>query len=98
VVSIDEQELEARPAEQGARGAEEAAPFRVARQEDEVAERDERVAALLDGALDQAAQVASVAVQVAEDKQTAHSSRAYRAPSLDDPSPCDEFRRVTRSW
>jgi hypothetical protein len=25
--------------------------------------------------------VASVAVQVAEDEQTAHSSRAYRAPS-----------------
>jgi hypothetical protein len=47
----------------------------------EVAEGDERVAALLDGALDQAAQVASVAVQVAEDEQTAHSSRAYRAPS-----------------
>jgi hypothetical protein len=39
------------------------------------------VAALLDGALDQAAQMASVAVQVAEDEQTTHSSRAYRAPS-----------------
>jgi hypothetical protein len=77
VVSVHEQQLEARAAEHGTSGAEEAAPFRLARQVAEVAERDERVAALLDGALDQAAQVASVAMQVAEDKQPAHSRRAY---------------------
>ena len=77
MVSVHEQKLEARTAEQGTGGAEEAAPFRVARQVAEVAERDERVAALLDGALDQAAQVASVAMQVTEDEQPAHSSRAY---------------------
>ena len=35
----------------------------------EVAQRHERVAALLDGTLDQAAQMVSVAVQVAEDEQ-----------------------------
>jgi hypothetical protein len=81
VVSVHEQKLEARPAEQGASGAEETAPVRVARQVAEVAEGDKRVAALLDGALDQAAQVASVAVQVAKGEQTAHSSRAYRARS-----------------
>ena len=79
VVSLHEQKLEACATEQGTGGAEEAAPFRVARQVAEVAERDERIAALLDGALDQIAQVAPVAVQVAEDEQTAHSSRGYRA-------------------
>jgi hypothetical protein len=79
VVSIYEQKLESCRAEQGTSGAEEAPPFRVARQVAEVAERDECVAALLDGTLDQVTQVASVAVQVAEDEQTAHSSRAYRA-------------------
>jgi hypothetical protein len=79
VVSVHKEKLEACAAEQCTGGAEEAAPFPVARQVAEVAEGDERVAALLDGALDQAAQVASVAVQVAEDQQTAHSSRGYRA-------------------
>jgi hypothetical protein len=59
VVSVHEQKLEACPAEQGTGGAEEAATFRAARQVAEVAERDERIATLLDGALDQAAQVAS---------------------------------------
>ena len=77
VVSVHEQKLEARTAEQGTGGAEKAAPFRVARQVADVAERDERVAALVDGALDQAAQVASVAMQVTKDEQPAHSSRAY---------------------
>jgi hypothetical protein len=72
VVSVHEQKLEPGPAEQGASGAEEAAPFRLARQVAEVAERHERIAALLDGALDQAAQVRSVAVQVAENEQPAH--------------------------
>ena len=62
MVSLHEQKLEACATEQGTGGAEEAAPFRVARQVAEVAERDERVAALLDGALDQVAQVAPVAV------------------------------------
>ena len=81
VVSVHEQKLEARPAKQGIGGAEEAAPFRIARQVAEVAEGKERVAALLDGALDQAAQVASVAMQVTENEQPAHSSRAYRARS-----------------
>jgi hypothetical protein len=82
VVSVHEQKLEAGPAEQSTCGAEEAAPFRVARQVAEVAEGDERVAALLDGALDQASQVASVAVKVAEDEQTAHSAEATeRAPA-----------------
>jgi hypothetical protein len=76
VVSFHEQKLEVCPAEQGTGGAEEAAPFRVARQVAEVAEAEERLAALLDGTLDQAAQVASVGMQVAEDEQTAHSSRA----------------------
>ena len=38
VVSVDEQKLEACPPEQGATGAEEATPFRVARQVAEVAE------------------------------------------------------------
>ncbi len=61
-----------------------ARPNTTARQVAEVAKGDERVAALLDGALDQAAQVASVAVHVAEDEQTAHSSRAYRALLLTD--------------
>jgi len=41
----------------------------------EVAEGDERVAVLDDGALDQRAQMASVAVQVAKNEQPAHSSR-----------------------
>jgi transposase InsO family protein len=79
VVSVHEEKLEARAAQEGAGGAEEAAPFRLARQVAEVAERDERVAALLDGALDQTAEVASVAMHVAEDKQPAHSRRDYRA-------------------
>jgi hypothetical protein len=78
VVSVDEQKLEAGSAKQGPSGAEEAASFRVARQVAEVAEGEERVAPLLDGSLEQVAQVASVAVQVAEDEQSAHSSRAYR--------------------
>jgi hypothetical protein len=78
VVSLHEQKLEARPPEQGTGRTEEAAPFRLARQVVEVAQGHERVAALLDGALDQAAQMASVAVHVAEDEQAAHSSRAYR--------------------
>jgi hypothetical protein len=81
VVSFHEQKLEACPAEQGTGEAEEAAPFRVTRQVAEVAEAEERLAAFLDGLLDQAAQVASVGVQVAEDEQPAHSSRAYRARS-----------------
>jgi hypothetical protein len=68
VVPVHEQKLKPSPAEQGASRAEEAAPFRLARQVAEVAEGDERVAALLDGALDQAAQVRSVAVQVTENK------------------------------
>jgi hypothetical protein len=76
VVSVDEEKLEAGPAEQVADGAEEAATLRLARHVAEVAEGDERFAAFLDGALDQAAQVAAVAVQVAEDKQTTHSKRA----------------------
>jgi hypothetical protein len=79
VVSLHEQKLEACSAEQGAGGAEEAACFRVARPVEEVAQGEECVAALLDGALDQAAQMPSVTVQVAEDEQPAHSSRAYPA-------------------
>ncbi len=55
VVSVHKEKLEARPAEHGTGGAEEAAPFRVARQIEEVAEGNERVAALLDGAFDQVA-------------------------------------------
>ena len=94
VVSVDEQKLEACPPEQGTGGAEEAAPFRVARQVAEVAEGDERVAALLDGALDQVTQVASVAVQVAEDEQPAHSSRAYRARSCSRGALIDAFART----
>ena len=74
VVSVHEQKLEARAAEEGAGGAEEAAPLRVARQVAEIAERDKRRAALLNGALDQAAQVPSVAMQVTKDEQPAHSS------------------------
>jgi hypothetical protein len=81
VVSLHEQKLEACPTEQGTGGAKEAASVRVARQVAEVPEAEERLATLLDGALDQAAQVASVAVQVAEDEQTAQSNRAYRARS-----------------
>jgi hypothetical protein len=82
VVPLHEQKLEAGPAEQGARGAEEAAPLRVVRQVAEVAERDERVALLLDRALDEVAQEASVAVQVTKGEQPAHSSRAYPARSF----------------
>jgi hypothetical protein len=52
VVSDHEQKLEAHAAEQGSGGAEEAASFWVARQAVEVAEGDERVAAILDGVLD----------------------------------------------
>jgi mannose-6-phosphate isomerase-like protein (cupin superfamily) len=56
---------------------------------------DERVAAPLNRALDQAAQVASVAVQVAKDEQTAHSSRAYRAaPARGSPPPNRSSRVV----
>jgi hypothetical protein len=83
VVSVHEQELEAGPAELGFGGAEEAAPFRVTRQVAEVAQGEERVAALLDCPLDQAAQPASVAVQVAKDEQTTQSSRAYRGRAQD---------------
>ncbi len=72
VVSFYEQKLEACPAEQSTDGAEEAAPFLVARQVAEVAEAKQRVAALLDRALDQATQVVTVGVKVAEDEQTAH--------------------------
>ena len=79
VVSVDEQKLQACPPEQSTGGAEEATPFRLARQVAEVAEGHERVALLLDGALDEAAQMASVAVQVTEDEQPAHSSRDYLA-------------------
>jgi hypothetical protein len=78
MVSVDEQNLETGSAKQGASGAKKAASFRVVRQVAEVTEGDERVAALLDCSVDQVAQVASVAVQVAEDEQSAHSSRAYR--------------------
>jgi hypothetical protein len=76
VVSLHEQKLEAHSAEQGAGGTEEAAPFRLPRQVGEVTERHERVTALVDGALDQAAQMPSVAMQVAEDEQTTHPTRA----------------------
>jgi predicted RNA-binding Zn ribbon-like protein len=82
VVSVHEQKLEPRTTEQSTGGAKEAAPFQVARQVAEVAEGDERVAALLDGALDQVAQVASVAMHVAEDEQTAHSPRLPRLCSF----------------
>jgi hypothetical protein len=70
VVSFYEQKLEACSAEQSTGGAEEAAPFLVARQVAEVAEAKQRVAVLLD----RAAQVVTVGVQVAEDEQTAHLS------------------------
>jgi hypothetical protein len=63
VVSVHEQKLEPRTTEQSGSGATEAAPFRVARQVAEVAGGEERVAALLNGALEQVAQVASVAMQ-----------------------------------
>jgi len=66
VISVHEEQLEVGPAKKGGGGTEEAAPLRVARQVAEVAQGDERIATLLDGALDQAAQVVSVAVQVAE--------------------------------
>jgi hypothetical protein len=46
------------------------------RQVAEVAEGNERVATLLDGALDQDAKMTSVAVKVAEDEQTAHAADA----------------------
>ena len=82
VVSVHEQKLEPRTTEQSTGGAKEAAPFRVARQIAEVAEGDERVAALLNGALDQVAQVASVAMHVAENEQTAHSARLPRLCSF----------------
>jgi hypothetical protein len=76
VVSVHEQKLEARSPEQGAGGTQKAASFRLPRQVGEVTERHERVAALVNGALDQPAQMPSVAVQVAEDEQTTHPSRA----------------------
>ena len=76
MISVHEQQLEARPPKQVTGGAEKAAPFRLARQVAEVAEADDRVAALLDGALDQPAEMAAVAVHVAYDEQTAHSAEA----------------------
>jgi hypothetical protein len=76
VVPLHEQKLEAGTAKQSSGGAEETTPVRVARQVAEVAQREERVAALLAGALDQAAQLAPVTVQIAKGEQTAHSSRA----------------------
>jgi hypothetical protein len=89
VVSVHEQKLEAGPAEQSTGGAEEAAPVRVTRRVTEVAEGDERVAALLNGTLDQAAQVASVAVKIAEDEQAAHSAEATeRAPAHERKARC----------
>ena len=78
VVSVHEQKLETRPPEQFGGRPKEAAPFRVARQVAEVSEGDEGVAAFIDGSLDQATQLTSVAVQVSEDEQPAHSSRGYR--------------------
>jgi hypothetical protein len=102
MISFYEQKLEPRAAEQVAGAAEEAAPFRVARQVEEVAERDEGVAVFLDGALDQAAQVAALAVQVAEHKQTAHSRRAYRCAfsrsgggAADNALACDRWQHVS---
>src|SRR5262249_35227388 len=71
VVSVHKQKLEVGPAKQGTSGTEEAASLRVVRQVAEVAQRDERVAALPDGTLDQTAQLAPVAVQVAKGEQTA---------------------------
>ena len=79
VIPVNEQKLQACPPEQSTGGAEESTPFRLARQIAEIAEGDERVTALLNSALDQAAQMPSVAMQVTEDEQPAHSSRAYRA-------------------
>ena len=76
VIPVDEQKLQACPPEQSISGTEEATSFRLARQVAEVAEGDERVAVLLNGSRDQIAQVASVAMQVTEDEQPAHSSRA----------------------
>jgi len=76
VVPLHEQKLEAGTAKQSSRGAEKTTPFRVTRQVAEVAQREERVAALLDSALDQAAQLTPVTVQIAKGEQTAHSSRA----------------------
>ena len=81
VVSVHEQKLEPRSVEQGTGGTEKATTFRFAREVVQVAQGHERVAALVDGTLDQAAQMTSVAVQVAEHEQTTHLSRAYRAPS-----------------
>jgi hypothetical protein len=68
VVPVHEQKLEGRPAELGTGETKEAAPFRLPRQVGEVTERHERVTALVNGALDQAAQMPSVAMQVAEDE------------------------------
>jgi hypothetical protein len=68
VVAVHEEQLEAGSAQQRGRGAEEAAPFRVARQVAKVAQREERVTAPMHGALDQAAQVASLTVKVSEDE------------------------------
>ena len=81
MISVHKEKLEACPAKEAIGGAEEAPPFRLAGQVAEVAEGNERIAALLDGTLDQVTQVASVAVHVARDEQTAHSSRGYRARS-----------------
>ena len=98
VVSVHEEKLEVGAAEQGTGGTEEAAPFRVARQVAEVAEGEERVAALLDCALDQVAQVASVAVQVTEDEQAAHSNRGYRARFRSRADPGLAFMNANRAW
>src|SRR5262249_49265020 len=97
VVSVHKQKLEVGPAKQGTSGTEEAASLRVVRQVAEVAQRDERVAALPDGTLDQTAQLAPVAVQVAKGEQTAQTSRAYRARSCSPaggsaPVPADKRR------
>ncbi len=75
VVSLHEQKLEIGATEQRPGEPEEAAAYGVARQVAEIAEGDERVTALIDGALDQVAQVPSVAMHIAEDEQPAHSTR-----------------------
>ena len=81
VVTVDEQQVEACATKRRTGRSEEPASFRVLRQIAEVSQRDDRVAVLLNGALDQPAQVPSVAVQIAKGEQTTHSCRAYRADS-----------------
>jgi hypothetical protein len=83
VIPVDEEKLQACPAEQSTRGTEEATPFWLPRQVTEVAEGEERVAVLLDSALDHVAQVASVAVEVTEDEQPAHPSEPTACDSGD---------------